>query len=145
MLRELERRLADVLGAGLPAPSAGAVDVAPGNAQSQVIVSVRHVEPAPRDFLASRPERVPGVASPRRIVRLHCDVLLEIRQTQGQTRDRQLSVFDDVLFFVDDPAFRSGRSLDGGDADPGFFLHALTVRACDPPATIALDADGFFW
>ena len=145
MLRELERRLADVLGAGLPAPLAGAVDVGPGRAESRLLVSVRHTEPAPRDFMASRTEQVPGADGTRRIVRLRCDVALEVRQRQDQSRVDQLSAFDSVLYFIDAPEFRSGRALDGGDPDPGFFLHLLTLRTCDPPATLALDAEGFFW
>ena len=145
MLRELERRLADVLGAGLPVPSAGAVDVAPGVAQSQVLVSVVHAEPVASDFLSSRPEQVPGAIGSRRIVRLRCGVSLEVRQLAGQFRDDQINAFDGVLYFIDDPAFRSGRSLDGGDPDPGFFLRELTLRTCDPPGKLTLDAEGFFW
>ena len=145
MLRELERRLADVLGDGLPAPLAGAVDVAPGDAVSQVLVSVHHAEPARGDFQSSRTERVPGADGSRRVVRLRCDVSLDVRQRQGQTRDDQMSAFDTLLYFLDGPAIRSGRALDGGAADPGFFLHGLTVRTCDPPATVGLEADGLFW
>lgn len=145
MLRELERRLADVLGAGLTGPAAGAVDVAPGAAESQVIVSVRHAQPAPRDFLASRTERVPGADAARRIVRLSCDVRLDVRQRQGQTRGDQIAVFDSLLYFVDAPDIRSGRALEGGDPDPGFSLSALALRECDPPASVGLDAEGFFW
>jgi len=124
---------------------AGAVDVAPGRPESLLLVSVGHAEPAPRDFLASRSEQVPGVDGARRIVRLRCELALDVRLRQGQTRDDQLSAFDKLLYFIDAPAFRSGRALDGGDADPGFFLHVLTLRACDPPAAVALDAEGFFW
>ena len=84
MLRELEQRLADVLGASLPAPLAGAVDVLPGDSVSQAVVSVHHAEPAREDFLSSRAERVPGVDASRRIVRLKCDVTIDVRQRAGQ-------------------------------------------------------------
>jgi hypothetical protein len=145
MLHEFERRLADVLGVGLPAPAGGAVDVVPGDGDSQVVVSVAHAVPVENDFLASRSERVPGADASRRIVRLRCDVSLEVRLRANQTRDDRLKAFDAALFFVQDPAFRSGRALDGGDPDPGFFLHQLTLRSCDPPIGLNLDAEGFFW
>jgi hypothetical protein len=145
MLREFERRLADVLGAGLPVPSAGAVDVVPGRPESQVLVSVVRAVPADGDFLSSRTERVPGADGLRRIVRLRCEVSLEVRQQDGQTRDDRIGAFDTLLFFVNDPAFRSGRSLDGGDPDPGFFLHQLVMTGCEPPAALSLNAEGFFW
>jgi hypothetical protein len=145
MLREFERRLADVLGAGLPSPLAGAVDVLPGVSQSRVLVSVAHAAPVEKDFLSSRSEEVPGAAGSRRIVRLRCDVSLQVRQLSNQDRDDRISAFDAVLFFIDDPAFRSGRSLDGGDPDPGFVLHQLALRSCEPPALLTLDAEGFFW
>jgi hypothetical protein len=145
MLREFERRLADVLSAGLPAPFVGTVDVAPGTAQSQVLVSVAHAAPIASDFLSSRPEPTPGAVGSRRIVRLRCDVSLEVRQLPSQNRDLRLVAFDAVLFHIDAAPFRSGRALDGGNPDPGFFLNQLTLRSCDPPATLALDAEGFFW
>jgi hypothetical protein len=145
MLRELEQRLADVLGDGLPAPLAGAVAVAPGGSASQVLVSIRRAEPAPGDFLSSRPERVPGADGSRRVLRLRCDVALDVRQRQGQTRDDQMSAFDTLVYFLDAPGIRSGRALDGGAADPGFFLHGLTIRTSDPPVTVGLDAEGLFW
>jgi hypothetical protein len=145
MLREFERRLADVLGAGLPGPFAGAVDVAPGDAQSQVLVSVVQAAPIENDFLSSRTEQVPGATGSRRIVRLRCDVALEVRQLQGQGRDDRISAFDAVLFSIDAPSFRSGRLLDGGDPDPGFFLQQLALRSCSPPASLTLGAEGFFW
>src|SRR5262245_51031545 len=119
MLHELETRLADVLGSGLPAPSAGAVDVSPGTSTSQIVVSVPHAVPVANDFLSSRPEQVPGATGTRRIVRLHCDVSLEVRRLAAQTRDDQVRALDAVLYFIDNPAFRSGRALDGDAADPG--------------------------
>ena len=134
-----------MLGAELPAPAAGAVDVVPGDDDSQVVVSVVHAVPVANDFLASRRERVPGADGSRRIVRLKCDVSLEVRLRANQTRDDRLKAFDAALFFIEDPAFRSGRTLDGGDPDPGFFLHQLTLRSCDPPTVLNLDAEGFFW
>jgi hypothetical protein len=145
MLRELEQRLADVLGASLPAPLAGAVDVLPGDSVSQAVVSVHHAEPAREDFLSSRAERVPGVDASRRIVRLKCDVTIDVRQRAGQNHQDQLAAFDTLLYFLDGPTVRTGRALDGGAADPGFLLSALTVRVCDPPASLGLDAMGVFW
>jgi hypothetical protein len=145
MLREFERRLADVLGAGLPDPLSGAVDVLPGVSQSRVLVSVAHAVPVENDFLSSRGEQVPGADASRRIVRLRCDVSLQVRQLANQGRDDQIRAFDAVLFFIDNPAFRSGRSLDAGDPDPGFFLHQLALRSCEPPAQLTLDAEGLFW
>jgi hypothetical protein len=145
MLREFEQRLADVFGAGLPAPIAGAVDVAPGTANSQVLVSVRQADPVADDFLSQRPEIVPGTIAQRRVARLKCDVSIQVRSIQNQTRADQMSVFDSLLFFLDNPPFRSGRSLDGGAPDPGFFLQSLTLRTSEPPSLISLDGIGLFW
>lgn len=145
MLREFEQRLADVLGAALPAPIAGSVDVAPGDAESQVLVSVRKADPDHGDFRSVRPEQVPGATGRRRVVRLKCDVALEIRTIQIQTRGDRIAAMDLLLFFIDDPAFQSGRLLDGGAPDPGFLIQSMTLRTVEVPGIVSLDVNGLFW
>ena len=146
MLADFERRLADVLGARLPAPLRGLVDVAPGRDVARVVVSVRHVEPLEEHLCAVRPEIVPGAPSPRRVLRLRCDVGLEIPLLAAQTRGDQMQALDRVIYELGDAAWRSGASLLPGDgSDPGFLIQQLRVPLSDPPSSVMVRADGLFW
>lgn len=146
MLSEFERRLADVLGARLPVPFRGQVDVAPGRDDAQVVLSVRHVEPLDEQLHAMRPEVVPGAATQRRIVRLRCDVGIDVRLLPDQNRSTQLRALDTVIYELDEPGFRTGARLQPIDgSDPGFLVHRMFVALSDPPQSITLRAEGLFW
>ena len=146
MLSEFERRLADVLGARLPVPFRGGVDVAPGRDDAQVVLSVRHVEPLDEHLFGVRPEVVPGAPTHRRVVRLRCDVNLDVRLLATQSRSTQLRALDSVIYELDEPGFRSGTRLRPTDgSDPGFLVQRMFVSLSDPPQSITLRAEGLFW
>ena len=146
MLSEFERRLADVLGARLPVPFRGGVDVAPGRDDAQVVLSVRHVEPLDEHLFGMRPEVVPGAPTHRRVVRLRCDVGLDVRLLPAQSRSTQLRALDSVIYELDEPGFRSGARLQPTDgSDPGFMVQRMFVSLSDPPQSIMLRAEGLFW
>lgn len=147
MLRDFELGLADALGSQLPAPLAGAVDAAPARDLARVVVSVRGVEPVDDELLTRRPERAPGAADPRRVLRLHCETALEVRVPAGGTRADQVQALDRVLYLLGDPAFADGSALQPteADADPGFLLQQLQLLRVESPAVVVLGADGWFW
>jgi hypothetical protein len=146
LLSEFERRLADVLGARLPVPFRGGVDVAPGRDDAQVVLSVRHVEPLDEHLFGMRPEVVPGAPTHRRVVRLRCDIGLDVRLLTNQSRSAQLRVLDSVIYELDEPGFRSGTRLQPTDgSDPGFLVQRMFVSLSDPPQAITLRAEGLFW
>lgn len=155
MLRELEERLATVLGADLPAPLSGRVQVRPatttGNAPAAE-VAVRKVTPVTTDFGAVRPEVAPGDPSARRIVRLEAEIDIRLSSTGNSARETRARALDDLIYFLDAPQLRSGAALrDTGD--PGFLLERLHVLAAnyepglsDPvEADLTLCAVGWFW
>jgi len=146
LLSEFETRLADVLGARLPVPFRGRVDVAPGRDDAQVVLSVRRVEPLDEHLFGMRPEVVPGAPTHRRVVRLGCDVGLDVRLLANQVRSTQLLAIDSLLYELDEPGFRSGARLRPTDgSDPGFLLQRMFVSLSDPPQSITLRAEGLFW
>jgi hypothetical protein len=146
VLSDFEQRLADVLGARLPAPLQGSVDVAPGRDEARVVVSVLRTEPFEEHLFERRLEVVPGAPTQRRVVRLRCDVDFAIRRLAGQTRADQVRVLDQVIYALDHPEFRTGDALRPTDgSDPGFLIQRLTIPQADPPASITLRADGLFW
>lgn len=146
MLSDFERRLADVLGTRLPVPFRGLVDVTPGRDVAQVVLSVRHVEPLDEHLFGMRPEIVPGAPSQRRVVRLRCDVGLDVRLLTNQARIDQLRALERVIYELDEPGFRSGVPLQPTDgSDPGFLIQRLFVSLSEPPASITLRAEGLFW
>jgi hypothetical protein len=146
VLKDFETRLADVLGARLAPPLAGAVDVAPGAAASRIVLGVVGVQPLDDDLLSLRPETVPGDASPRRVLKLRCAVELDVRVPDGGGRADQMAAMDQVLYALDDGTLRSGAAFVPGDgSDPGFLIRSLAVATGTPPAAITLTAEGFFW
>lgn len=146
MLSEFETRLANVLGSRLPAPLTGAVDVAPGVAQSRVVVSLRDVFAIDQDLRSLRPEQVPGAAVLRRVLRLRCTVGLEFRLPGGATRVDEMRALDQAIYLVGDPAFRDGSALlPADDSDPGFLIRRLEFQSAEPPTTVLLEAEGLFW
>lgn len=156
MISEFERRLAEVLGARLPAPFEGRVDLPPVPPADRPFIgvgtrAVRAIEP---DLGSRRPERVPGADDPRRVLRLSCDVAIRIHTEGAAARAQQLQALDAVLVAVDAADLRNGTAL-AGPADPGFLIQLLAVRegalvvpdaAADlRPAELILQADGWFW
>jgi hypothetical protein len=147
MLRELELGLADTLGGRLPAPLQGAVDAAPARPQARIVVTVRAAEAIDDELLSRRPERVPGAADPRRVLRLRCEPALEIRLPPGGSRADQMAAIDRTLYLLGDPALLDGRALlpEDPDADPGFLIQRLRLARVDAPGLVLLSAEGYFW
>ncbi|HSD81249.1 MAG TPA: hypothetical protein VLB47_11320 [Solirubrobacteraceae bacterium] len=160
MIAEFEARLAEVLGARLPAPFAGRVRVAPSNVpagQPSVTLGVVRAERL-ADDLGGAPERVaPGAGQPRRVVALRCTVDVSVRAASGQGRTQQMAGIDAALHALEAPDLRRGTALAGGAPDPGFLVHRLVVAdalvplapedapAGEPPVRIAAEAEGIFW
>jgi hypothetical protein len=146
VLSEFETRLANVLGTRLAPPLAGAVDVAPGRDSARIVLSVRAAQPVDDDLLSLRPERVPGDVAPRRVVKLRCEVGLEMRVPAGGDRADQMGALDQALYLLGDASFRDGSALlPDDDSDPGFLIRRLQLTRSEPPAAVTLDAEGFFW
>jgi hypothetical protein len=146
VLSDFERRLAEVLGTRLPVPFRGLVDVTPGRDIAQVVLSIRHVEPLDEHLFGIRPEIVPGAPSHRRVVRLRCDVGLDVRLLNGQARIDQLRALERVIYELDEPGFRSGAPLQPTDgSDPGFLVQRMFVSLSEPPESITVRAEGLFW
>lgn len=157
MLTHLETRLADVLGSRLPAPLTGRVFVAPGPAattQLALLVSVVRAVMVEQSFGGvRRPEQVPGADDPRRVVRLRCTLLVEVRPGDDSTRAEAVAALDAVLYEVDGPEFRSTSALNA-PGDPGFALHGQQPTAVIIPnaslddarlPAIELESEGWFW
>jgi hypothetical protein len=160
VISDFERRLADVLGARLTAPFAGRVDVPPGNLAGNgpvVLAGVTRVRTSDSPFGGSKPELVPGANDPRRVLRLSCDITVEVRPgAPPADRTRQMQGLEQVLYALDAPDFRSGQALmSGAPADPGFFVQSLAIAegiaVIDPtlddapPVIVAARAEGWFW
>lgn len=166
MLADFERRLAEVLGSRLPAPFAGRVTVAPAAAAGAgplMQLAVGEVVPLDPDVGSVRPELAPGSLALRRVVRLRCQVAVEVVAGDGAGRAQRVAGVDALLHLVDGPDLRSGSALvEGGD--PGFLLESLRLAGADvslalgagagalpalpalpaPPA-VRLVAEGWFW
>lgn len=146
MLREFELGLANALGARLAAPLAGNVDVAPGRDVARVVLRVGHAEPVEHDLLNLRHERVPGGANPRRVLKLRCQVQLDVRSPEAGGRDAAMTAHDQTLYLLGSSEFADGSVLlPADDSDPGFVIQRLRLLDSNPPASILLEADGFFW
>jgi hypothetical protein len=157
VIEDFEQRLAEVLGERLPAPFQGRVGVppAPGpDAEPAIVVGVTRAVRAPDGVGGARPMVAPGAPDPRRVVRLRCTVELNVIPASDEGRAQQLDGLDAALYALDDPAFRGGAALVGGDPDPGFLIHELELveglaplAPGDPagPVAVRLEADGVFW
>lgn len=158
MIADLEQRLAEVIGAALPAPFTGTTTVAPGQAVGPgpaLVLWTTTVNPLAADFGSdSRPEQAPSVADPLRVVRASCTLSIEIRPGTGQGRAQQLAGLDALVYLLDGPEFRSGTALDDG-TDHGFVLDSMRVldartqpdpaTPSEPPVVLNLAAQGWFW
>ncbi len=153
MLTHFETRLADLLGAALPAPFGGRVDVAPGagpGGQPSITVAVAEVRRLAADFNSVRPEAAPGADDPRRVVRLDCDVAITVAAASSAGRDQVVAGVDAVLYELDGPRFRTASTLESPADDPGFVLELLEVRgaalvADDEVSRVDLGVVGWFW
>jgi hypothetical protein len=146
VLSDFETRLADVMGARLAAPLAGAVDVSPGRDASRLVLGITGVQRLDDDLLSLRPELVPGDVAPRRVLKLRCTVELDAKLPNGGSRADQMNAIDGALYLLGDSSMHDGSALLPGDnSDPGFLIRNMSVSAVMPPQSITVDADGFFW
>lgn len=146
MLSEFESRLADVLGAGLPAPFTGRVtvdpDVAPGpgpGVQLAVIGASRLCE----DFGSNRLEQLPERSTLHRVVRLEAQTALTVAAADGEGRPQELLGVDNLLYLIDDQALADGSAL-VEPGDQGFLIESLTIAEIAPPV-VTVNATGWFW
>lgn len=157
MITEFELRLAEVLAARLPAPFTGRVNVPPAALPGDgpvILAGVTHARATDENFARHRPEIVPGGSDPRRVLRLACDVSIEIRAGSGQGRPQQMRGLEALLYELDAPDFRTGQALaNGAPADPGFLIQSLQIResfsaitpGTDETVTLQLSSEGWFW
>src|SRR5215203_2836649 len=125
MVAEFEQRLADVLGARMPPPFQGRVEVSPGAlAGPALVLGAERVSLQEPDLGNRRPEVVPGDGTPRRIVRATCTVGIIVRPEPGQGRAQQMQGLDAVLYTLDAAELRNGSALRTG-GDPGFVIDRL--------------------
>lgn len=156
MIAEFEQRLADVLGSQLPTPFTGRVQVEPGSGGGpgpRVLLGVERSDVLP-SAMGDAPELVvPGDPQPRRIVRARCTVRLRVVPTGQGGRAQERSGLDALLYALDAPAFRNGRDLAGGAADPGFLIRTTRVVDITLPVEgndtlrpgLVMEAEGWFW
>lgn len=150
MIAEFERRLAEVLGARLPAPFTGRVTQTPGagDANPEVLVGVRRFDRIDEGF-DERPELVPGAKDPRRVARLRCEVGLTVRGVPD--RADALRGVDAVAYAVDAPDLRDGSVLRPASGDPGFLIDSVLLSSgnvADDKAgasAVTVLAQGWFW
>lgn len=143
MIAAFERRFADLLGTRLAAPLAGAVDVAPGDNGSALVVGVAAAEPDNDALWRSRPERVPGTPDPRRVVALRCDVTVTARAAD---RDDRVAALDQALHLLDAPEFQIGAAFAAAAGeDPGFLIRRLLLARMEGAVALHLSASGLFW
>jgi hypothetical protein len=157
MIADFEARLVDILGARLPAPFTGRTVLAPGAppaADVQLVIGVLTATAVEPEFDTRRPEIVPGVADPRRVLRLNCTVGVEIRAAAAADRTQQMRGLDAALYALDAPDFQDGTVLDDG-TDRGFLIQSMSaseIGTPDPPVSLTpprfgfdLSAIGLFW
>ena len=157
MIAEFESRLAAVLRGRLPAPLTGRVAVAPasspGNA-AQVVLGAVALQALDPDLGSRRLEAAPGAAGKRRVVRLACDLALEVRAgPAGADRSAQMAALDTLIFELEAPDIRDGTALVAA-GDPGFLIQELRVLGADAPLAAVpggprlgarARAEGWFW
>jgi hypothetical protein len=126
----------------------------PPAADVQLVIGVLTATAAEPEFDSRRPEIVPGVADPRRVLRLNCTVGVEIRAAAAADRTQQMRGLDAALYALDAPDFQDGTVLDDG-TDRGFLIQSMAASAIgtsDPLPGVAsprfgfdLSAIGLFW
>ena len=151
MLTELEARLADVLGAALPAPFAGRVRrlgaPAPAGPGPVVRLGVRGWTPLEPDVFSTRPEPGAGAPTLRRVVRLRVDLGLDVATDPPGDRLGELAGADALLYALQDPGVRTASAL-VAPGDQGFRLDGLELAPVgdeeDDP-DVLVRAEGWFW
>ncbi|MCR6647743.1 MAG: hypothetical protein NVV70_06230 [Cellulomonas sp.] len=151
MLTELESRLADVLGAALPAPFGGRVRrrgaAGPAGAGPVVRLGVEGFVPLEPDVFSTRPEIAAGASTLRRVVRLRVTIGLDVTTDPPGDRLGELAGTDALLYALQDPAVRSASAL-VAPGDQGFRLDGidlLEVGAQDDDPDVLVGAEGWFW
>ncbi|CAM5780271.1 hypothetical protein [Cellulomonas persica] len=151
MLTELESRLADVLGAALPAPFGGRVRrrgaAGPAGAGPVVRLGVQGYRPLEPDVFSTRPEVGAGAPTLRRVVRLHVTIGLDVTTDPPGDRLGELAGTDALLFALQEPAVRSASAL-VAPGDQGFRLDGielLEVGTQDDDPDVLVGAEGWFW
>lgn len=151
MLTELESRLADVLGAALPAPFGGRVRrrgaAGPAGAGPVVRLGVEQVAPLEPDVFSTRPETGAGAPTLRRVVRLRVTIGIDVTTDPPGDRLGELAGTDALLFALQDPGVRSASAL-VAPGDQGFRLDGielLEVGAQDDDPDVLVRAEGWFW
>jgi hypothetical protein len=157
VIAAFEQKLAEVLGARMPVPFRGRVNPPPlpnASDNPDVMVGVVQADLVEPDFGSRRPEIAPGVADPRRVMRLRCTVGVRVRAGGNGGRTQQVAGIDAAMFILDAPDFRDGSALQNG-GDPGFLIQQMALVRGDssidpeepesPPFGLTLVADGWFW
>lgn len=159
MILEFENHLTAVLGHRLQGRYHNRVSVHPGpepDGEPRILVGVIHVQPLEMDIGTTLPPLTPGAEHPRRVIRLRCQVRLEMILVADQDHADQMAALGTLLYLLDDPELRNGRALiDDDTADPGFVIEELrlieTGAATDQqvegsvPTVVTLSAGGWFW
>jgi hypothetical protein len=158
LISEFEQRLANILGARLPTPFTGRVDVPPGPQASsapRILIGVASAEAVEPDIGSRRPELTPGVPDPRRVARLRCTVQIEVHPGQNNGRAQALQGLDACLFALQSADVQDGSALAGGAPDPGFLIQSIRLAtataplnpetATQGPVSLSCLADGWFW
>jgi hypothetical protein len=152
MLSEYETRLADLLGSRLDAPFVGRVFVPPGPSAANapaLLSGLLDAVPLPESFGSRRPEIVPGADDPRRVVRLHTRVRVEVRASGAGGREQTMAGIDALLYLLDAPDLRDASALTS-PGDPGFALSRQLPTGVElAPETglpaVLVEAEGWFW
>ncbi|GEK21068.1 hypothetical protein [Cellulomonas xylanilytica] len=151
MLTELESRLADVLGAALPAPFGGRVRrlgaPAPAGPGPVVRLGVQGWTPLEPDVFSTRPELGAGAPTLRRVVRLRVDIGLDVATDPPGDRLGELAGADALLYALQDPGVRTATAL-VAPGDQGFRLDSLELAPVgeqDDDPDVLVRAEGWFW
>ncbi len=105
------------------------------------------------DLGSRRPEVAPGAVGSRRVVRLACEVELQVRAGDAGDRAAQLAGLDALIYELEAPDLRDGSAL-VADGDTGFLVQDLRLLATTSPLAPMPDgpalgaraqAEGWFW
>ncbi|GIG64562.1 hypothetical protein [Phytomonospora endophytica] len=155
MIRDLEVRLAEILGERLPAPFTGRVEAAPApgapGTEPRVVVAAVSAERVVGQLGGDGPRIVAGSSLPRRVLRLACVLTAVVEPADDAGREQQIAGLDALGYALDDPGLL--KALDPPPAtDPGFQLDRLDLTGlsaptdpADGPVTATVAALGSFW
>ncbi len=157
MLSEFEQQFQTTLRTKLPVGMRDQVQLATGApGQTGILVGIRSAKLVSGEFGSVRSEIAPGVAVPRRVVRMHCMLDCSfVPADTNQGRTLLMSWLDRVLYALDDADVRTGAAFTGAATDPGFLIQSMKVEILESPFEIhtaeperlllSLKADGWFW